>query len=387
MKQDLKKHIKEIFNSLKITVPFQVFDCNVDILPKWTTNIQLTNEFFVCCQDLSLKQRLQVFTGRNIFENGKYIYWFEGERILTIEQPEKNEIKTNIKNESIDYLKTETRLPNFLDDLIFNHLNAIYAPDFERFDYNLDLTKDEVLKYLGTYFPRSYAESFCIFDNIFQNSVYNHIIFNKKSLNILTIGTGTGGDIIGLLTAIEKHFHIVSEINVWALDGNNEALSVLRQIIDNFNDQTSKSVKLKTLESVFNSISDFQCKEITDNKFDFILSFKLICEIITMGEGKLDNSYYDFVHKFLPMLSNKPLPCSVYSKSCYFNCFQQKTFTVTHTKHTKDKSKVAYRIISNVDLVNKISPFEKDSKYLINKDKICPYSEKNKEFKDAYFLK
>ena len=67
----------------------------------------------------------------------------------------------------INYLKTNTQLPSWLDDFIFKQLNAEYAPNFQKFDLNLDLTKEENLKYLGTYFPRSYAESFCIFDNIF----------------------------------------------------------------------------------------------------------------------------------------------------------------------------------------------------------------------------
>ena len=49
-------------------------------------------------------------------------------------------------------------LPQWVDDLIFDELKAEYAPDHIRFEYNLNLDSKEVLTYLGTYFPRSYAE-------------------------------------------------------------------------------------------------------------------------------------------------------------------------------------------------------------------------------------
>ena len=49
--------------------------------------------------------------------------------------------------------------PEWLDNYIFNILKAKYSPDYIRFEYNLNLNKDEVLIYLGTYFPRSYIET------------------------------------------------------------------------------------------------------------------------------------------------------------------------------------------------------------------------------------
>ncbi len=146
-----------------------------------------------------------------------------------------------------------------------------------------------------------------------------------------------------------------------------------------------------------------------------------------MGKGKLDNSYSDFVMKFLPLLSEKgicllldvttkpkhttynpilmnkqvnqalrelnefetllPIPCSTYSENCYVDCFQQKTFTITHSKHTNDKSKVAYRVIVPKELKRKIGIIHQGSKQLIFNEKICPHTEKEKEVADAYLLK
>lgn len=427
MKNVLTRHIGEIFNSLGLTSSFEVFDCCNDKLPQWTKNIQLTHEYIVCCQDKSFKQRLQAFIGKDILENGKYLYWFEGERIIEPDSSQINEQFIIEEDEKIEYLKTDTRLPAIIDDFIFNNLKAIYAPDFQRFEYNLDLTGEEIRKYLGTYFPRSYAESFCIFDNIFQNDVYQKIIADVKTLSILSVGCGTGGDIIGLITAIEKHFPIVSEINIFAIDGNNEALAILEQIIYKVQNRSSKKINLKTKQTVFSSISEFLIENDNNQTFDYILSFKFVCEIISMGKGKLDNSYYDFVMKFLPLLSEKgicllldvttkpkhttynpilmnkqvnqalrelnefetllPIPCSTYSENCYVDCFQQKTFTITHSKHTNDKSKVAYRVIVPKELKRKIGIIHQGSKQLIFNEKICPHTEKEKEVADAYLLK
>lgn len=427
MKQDLEKHIQDIFDSLSVNIPFEVFDCKIDDLPEWTSSIQLTHEFLICCKDSSLKQKLHVFTGKNVSEYENNVFWFEGERIQPMEQPERNDPDQFETDEPVEYLKTDTRLPAYLDDLIFNHLNAVYAPDFQRFDLNLDLSKDEVLKYLGTYFPRSYAESFCIFDNIFQNRSFQKIITEKKTLNILSVGSGTGGDLIGLLTIIVKYCPKAIEVNICALDGNIQSLTVLEQIVDSFNLQIPQNINLTTEQSVFDSIPSIESKQAFDNEYDFIISFKLICEIISMGQGSLDNSYYDFAHKFLPMLSTNglcvlldvttkplhttynpilmnrqlnqalrelneygtllPVPCSIFNKNCYFDCFHQQTFTVTHTMHTNDQSRVAYRIIVPSELKKQIGSSDNNSKFLINKDTICPYTEKHDKTEDAFLLK
>ncbi len=212
---ELKNHISDIFIALQIPTSFEVYDCKNDILPKWTEQLPLTHEFLICCDSKVDIKRLQSFLRKPIFEIGNHMYWFEGNGRKEIELSD-SDISINNPEDDIDYLKTRTVLPAWLDDFIFDQLNAEYEPDFKRYDYNLYLTKEENLKYLGTYFPRSYAESFCIFDNIFQNSKYQNSLFENKSLNILSVGCGTGGDIFGLLTTIIKYCHNVSNIRIWA---------------------------------------------------------------------------------------------------------------------------------------------------------------------------
>ena len=72
--------------------------------------------------------------------------------------------------------------PEWLDNYIFNILKAKYSPDHVRFEYNLNLNKDEVLIYLGTYFPRSYIETNSLFTE-FSNAVnYTKAIEHKSEL-------------------------------------------------------------------------------------------------------------------------------------------------------------------------------------------------------------
>ena len=425
MKQGLEKYINEIFQTLKISSPFDVYDCNIDSLPEWTKQIQITHEFLICSQNVAEKQRLQNFLGKNIFEFENFIYWLDGEPIKKDES--KLENTTDIKVQKTNYLKTDTRLPSLLDDYIYNQLGAEYSPDFQKFENNLNLTKEENLKYLGTYFPRSYAESFGIFENIFLNNEYQTAVLTKNNLNILSIGSGTGGDVIGLITIIEKYCRNISGITIWAYDGNADALRILDLLVKKIKVHSSKVINLKTVNTVFDSIENLDIQQVKDQRFDFILSFKLICEIINMGKGRLDNSYFEFVQKFVPLLSdigvcvlldvttkpehttynpilmNKqvnqalrelheyktvlPVCCSMYGDECYSDCFYQQTFSITHSKYKKDKSKVAYRIIGHKNLLKLIGKTDFKSKFLINNEKACPFTENNQILVDGFVLK
>jgi hypothetical protein len=420
MKVELRKHISEILLSLQIPISFEVYNCNNEVLPKWTEQLQLTHEFLVCCEKTAEIKKLQSFLGKPIFEIENHIYWFDGNRTVAIGLAE-IEILPERTEKKIDCLKTRTALPAWLDDFIFDHLNAEYAPDFKTFGYNLDSTKEDNLKYLGTYFPRSYAESFCIFDNIFQNMNYQNTLSENKSLNILSVGCGTGGDLIGLLTIVEKYCHNVSEIKIWAIDGNEEALEIFENIIRQFRFQTSKIIELHVIKNIFPSILDVDLQQIKEYTFDFILSFKMICEIILSGAGSNDNSYFDFVMKFTPLLSSKglcllldvttkaehnnsfnpilmnwqvnqallkleifqtllPLPCNFYEQVCMEQCFTQQKFQVSHKQKTNDISKVCYRVIGRVEFINRLVSRRKNVKYILQTDKqnmttaFCPHS-------------
>lgn len=425
---ELKKYISEIFSTLQITEQFEVFDCENDILPEWTNKLSLTHQFLICCEQLSDKEKLRNFLGKELYQLENNVYWFDGEQVKEYVLP-KSEIEDKTTKTKYNSLKTKTTLPAWLDNFIFSQLNAEYAPDFQKFGYNLNLTEEENKKYLGTYFPRSYAEAFCIFDNIFQNTKFQKNIFQKGILNILSVGCGTGGDLIGLLAVVEKYCDKNVTLNIWAVDGNKNALDILTRIVEAFKTITTKKINLSVLNFVFSTetgeytVTD----EIKTREYDFVLSFKMITEIISAGKGIADNSYFHFLKTFVPLLSDNglcvlldvttkqdhcntynpilmnsqtnkalrelenyktilPLSCRLHETSCKATCFTQQHFFVSHSKWAKDISKVTYRIITNINFAEQLGQPDVTAKYLIGEDKFCCYTDSNDRKADSYLL-
>ena len=90
-------------------------------------------------------------------------------------------------------------LPQWLDNYIFNQLKANYCPSHSDMTV-IDWDKNNVLNYLGTYFPRSYAEAYCILGEYFNQHLSEWQ--NRESISVFDFGCGTGGEIIGLLTVL-----------------------------------------------------------------------------------------------------------------------------------------------------------------------------------------
>lgn len=407
MKNALIQHIKQIFEALKINAEYSVFDSANDILPDWLQSVELTNEFVVCCNATFDKDCLQGFIHKELFKNNNHYYWFEGEPIISKVHTDEIVVEPFIAKTK-NNLKVKTRLSAWLDNYIFGNLNAEYAPDFQRFEYNLNLSHEDNLKYLGTYFPRSYAETFCIFDNVFTNDLIKSKYALKTEVSILSVGCGTGGDIMGLLTIINKHFASIKRINVVAVDGNEDALNILSQIVEQANRQFHKDVTLFTRQVVFDRINAIDI----NSSFDFIITSKLINEIINKGKGRMDNSYYDFAQAFLPMLKEEgfmlildvttkvgasefcpillnrqvnqfvyehpdfvsiiPIPCAN-KDNCQVQCFSQKEFTISHSRFANDKSRVAYRILVKkaFSQILQLTRQDKNARYQIHPEKYC----------------
>ena len=88
------------------------------------------------------------------------------------------------------------RIPKWLDDLIFKALGGSYAPVRGKMIVKTwDMKR--VLEYLGTYFPRSFAEALYIFGEYFSSHRAEYK--DQTSLSIFDIGCGTGGELVGLV--------------------------------------------------------------------------------------------------------------------------------------------------------------------------------------------
>ncbi len=260
-------------------------------------------------------------------------------------------------------------LPQWLDNLIFNELNAKYCPSFSTMT-NIDDDKEKTLNYLGTYFPRSYAESYTIFTDYFQKHKSDYK--GKTELNVFDFGCGTGGEIIGLLTVIEKYLPDVQSVEIVGFDGNNYAVRLCENIIQNF----GRNSRLRVVRSISPIvIDDFYDLSVLDSvytqKFDFIITFKAICEFVSKKQFENNNPYENIARTFLKKIKSdgimaivditvyndisgqwltrimddglENLSCHVLGRNQNYN---QKIY-VTHSHSANDVSKIAWRIINN----------------------------------------
>lgn len=195
------------------------------------------------------------------------------------------------------------RLPQWLDDLIFEQLGAKYCRS------NADMTvidwdKNDILNYLGTYFPRSYAESYCIFMDLFKNCPERYS--NKSELLILDFGCGTGGEILGLLSGVESFLKDVSNIKIVGIDGNQHALRLLEKTVDDYRKRSRLNISLQLAPITIGNFYDLSIlDEIIAGQFDIIMSFKAICEFVTKDQFEGNNPYAHIAKTYIPHLNNK----------------------------------------------------------------------------------
>ncbi len=234
----------------------------------------------------------------------------------------------------------------------------------------IDWDKSDVLNYLGTYFPRSYAEAYCIFSEFYKN--HSELYANKNELSIFDFGCGTGGEIIGLLTVLSESFSNVKKVKVVALDGNCNAL----QLYDIVLSELKKHIRIEIeSHSSHVRIDDFYdlniLNKVLKRKFDLIISFKAICEFVTKQQFEQLNAYENIVKfllpklteygmiilvdvttyndtskEWLPMMMDKGLmaaQCIIVERNKGYN----QTYYISHSRIANDVSKVAWRIIKD----------------------------------------
>ena len=171
----------------------------------------------------------------------------------------------------------------------------------------IDWGKNDVLKYLGSYFPRSYAEAYSLFSRFFTK----HKIGWKKKTNIdvFDFGCGTGGQLIGMLTAIDKVMPGTTSITISALDGNKPSLRICERIVSEFQKHSHIMIKFRPLYMTIDDLYDLSLmKNVMTSEYDIVLSFKAVCEFITKARFKDKNAYKQFVQAFISKMNNSPFP-------------------------------------------------------------------------------
>ena len=273
-----------------------------------------------------------------------------------------------LRSSHLEVVNVKQTLPYWLDHFIYDDLNGVYCKSNKDMVV-IDWGKDDVLKYLGTYFPRSYTEAYCI---VSQYLDVANPFSEKTEVSLFDFGCGTGGEIIGTITAIiEKNLNL-QHINILALDGNYFALRTFEKILVKYCTKSSIHITYKVIPLEIDDFYDLSFLDsVIDQKFDMVISFKAICEFVTKQRFEQNNAYTHMAKFFLPRInsggillladvttynnvSQEWLPhmmdeglakanCKVVAKNNGYN----QAFFVTHSRKKEDISKIAWRLILN----------------------------------------
>lgn len=240
----------------------------------------------------------------------------------------------------------------------------------------IDWNQADIKKYLGTYFPRSYVEAFCLYSDYFKAHLEEYK--DRKNLSVFDFGCGTGGEILGFLEAIEQNLPSVEVVKVRALDGNHHALRALERIIERRRSISKLVVSLKTMPVMIDDFYDLGVvRSVIDDMFDFFMTWKSICEFVTKQQFEEYNPYANIIQVFSDILvpdgrmlitdvstkngtSKEWLPnmldvgikesgAVILDRNSGFN----EIFVVKHSHFACDQSKIAWRFIEPVKGVNK----------------------------------
>ncbi len=307
-------------------------------------------------------------------------------------------------------------LPRWLDNIIYNEFDAVYEPRPEDVMTNPDKGYDFAKLYLGTYFPRSYAEAYCILGKLLENSNYYQMISGLTELSILDFCCGTGGEIFGLISLLSEKLPKLGSIRIDAFDANPDYVRFLfhisrkveGDIYVNINPQCFFIQNEQNLQDIVNS---------TNTQYNIILSCKALNEFVQHDVFPNENIYNKIAYTFLPCLSDEGILLlsdltykdkkygvfypevmnnglnsllrsdnrykSLYPYSCFFyehhcpNCYMQDIIYVSHSRKKMDISKIAYRIIGKSDFITQmmkgISSYQKCRANSPQADKNIPY--------------
>lgn len=295
-----------------------------------------------------------------------------------------------------EHLNNSVILPAWLDHIIFNELGTVYNPDHFKFSYNLDHTKNDILVYLGTYFPRSYAEAYIIMCDLLANEAIRSVYAAKSSISILDLGCGTGGEIIGAICAFADILGSDRTFKVVAIDGNQNATRMFDCLVSHVKNTMGFAIKTNVGSIAVDDKADMDLLgDAVNEGFDVILSFKAVNEFIQRKRFE-GNAYGHFAEMlapkltsdgllvlldvttrddvsgvFYPVMMNKgindflknnlgfatllPLPCMLEEADCNIPCYVQQRFRMSHSHRVNDLSKVAYRVIGRKDFIKSLN--------------------------------
>lgn len=288
-------------------------------------------------------------------------------------------------------------LPIWLDKIIFDDFEAVYEPRPMEVVYNPDQPYEFIKLYLGTYFPRSFAEVYSILASLMTNDNYKQSLYNLQEINVLDFCCGTGGEIIGLLVALSENLPNLKRVNINAYDANPDAIRFLYHLTESVERAPEFRLEIHINPQCIYVESEQEIQEVinvSNMQYHFMMSFKAINEFVQHGTFNGNNPYELIASYFSPLLKTNgifiisdvttkvdngtlyypqmmnsginrflknsqqyksivPSACYHYEDQCS-GCYMQDIFYVSHREKNNDISKIAYRIICNKSFAQEV---------------------------------
>lgn len=161
------------------------------------------------------------------------------------------------------------------------------------------------INYFDSSFPSTFLAGYKIVSNLLNNKVVQERYADKNTIKIADIGCGSGGAIIGTITAINLLLPSIKNIELYAFDFNINALDVLRECLKACPNNKVNKLELKQVQFVPKStgnaleytFEEFDKDILKEDAFDFILCFKMVNELISPlnKQGFEAGAYYNIV--------------------------------------------------------------------------------------------
>lgn len=313
----------------------------------------------------------------------------------------------------------DIKFPLWLDKIIFDEFEAVYEPRPQDVVYNPEQPYEFVKLYLGTYFPRSYAEAYGIVTSLFANEKYKQAIFSLEEINILDFCCGTGGEIIGLLVALSEKLPNLKRVYIDAYDANPDAIRFLYHLTEAIETVHEFGLEFHIDPQCLYINSDQEIQDVVNRsnvQYHFIMSFKAINEFVQHKTFCDSNPYELITSYFIPLLDfngvfimedvttksenglfypqmmntginrylkNSQQYKSIMPKACFHHegkcsyCYMQDVFYISHSRKSEDISKVAYRVICKKSFAQEIMDGNVPRECRVtnpNADKYLPYN-------------
>ena len=260
---------------------------------------------------------------------------------------------------------------------LIKELGAYYEQHTNEVKSNLNNSPEDNKWYLGTYFPKSFKESYTIFSDILQ-FFNNYDIFNNNEINILDLGSGTGGQLFGLLHVLSNKINRNLKINIYSIDGNENALEIQKNIFKNYwiYKYTEQDIKIKFIHYAFKNGDDIKkllINNIEENSIDIFLSFKFLSEVLKndnkVYRKTLIKEYLNSEHSLNLLL---PLCCFYNAKqckksNCYAQCSIYSNMIIDNNTYSKQvECKIMYNLFTKNGIIH-----ENIQSFLQNVSTIC----------------